>query len=73
MHSITARSLSKEFREGLRQIPNNLTNSPNSNSNKLNSSNELIEEKKHDNHKHLNGSSEVLKSNVKFWEKLQKQ
>ena len=79
MHSLTARSLSKEFRDGLRQIPNQVSKSPCNPIviSKQKSNDPLMEEIRRENHSHnkgLNGAtSEKLKNNIQFWEKLQKQ
>ncbi|KAL6256395.1 hypothetical protein P5V15_012508 [Pogonomyrmex californicus] len=74
MHSLTARSLSKEFREGLRQTPGKLTSLPVSRS--------LIEERPANRTEIVRSKQEIndttvispgkLKSNIIFWEQMQK-
>ena len=74
MHSLTARSLSREFREGLRQIPGKLTSLPVSRS--------LIEERPTNRAEIVRSKQESndttvispgkLKSNIIFWEQMQK-
>lgn len=74
MHSLTARSLSREFREGLRQTPGKLTSPPVSRS--------LIEERPTNRTEVVRSKQEGndttvispgnLKSNIKFWEQMQK-
>jgi len=74
MHSLTARSLSREFREGLRQIPKKLTSPPVSRS--------LIEERPTNRMEVVRSNQEdnditvispgKLKSNIIFWERMQK-
>ncbi|XP_011697120.1 PREDICTED: uncharacterized protein LOC105455471 isoform X2 [Wasmannia auropunctata] len=74
MHSLTARSLSKEFREGLRQTPGKLTSPPVSRS--------LIEERATNRTEVVRSKQEgndiavispgKLKSNIIFWEQMQK-
>ncbi|KAG7203311.1 hypothetical protein KM043_010400 [Ampulex compressa] len=78
MHSLTARSLSKKFREGLRQIPNKVTSPP--------ASHVIMERTKlAENQTEVvqsngeNASNDVnvispgkLKSNIIFWEQMQK-
>ncbi|XP_018402338.1 PREDICTED: uncharacterized protein LOC108779406 isoform X2 [Cyphomyrmex costatus] len=74
MHSLTARSLSKEFREGLRQMPGKLTSPPVSRS--------LIEERSANRTEVIRSKQESndttvispgkLKSNIIFWEQIQK-
>ncbi|KYN33692.1 hypothetical protein ALC56_11949 [Trachymyrmex septentrionalis] len=74
MHSLTARSLSREFREGLRQMPGKLTSLPVSRS--------LIEERPTNRTEIVRSKQETndtavispgkLKSNIIFWEQMQK-
>ncbi|XP_024881418.1 uncharacterized protein LOC112460793 isoform X4 [Temnothorax curvispinosus] len=74
MHSLTARSLSREFREGLRQMPGKLTSPPVSRS--------LIEERPTNRTEVVRSKQEgndtavispgKLKSNIIFWEQMQK-
>lgn len=74
MHSLTARSLSREFREGLRQLPGKLTSPPVSRS--------LIEERSTNRAEVVRSKQEIndtavispgkLKSNIIFWEQIQK-
>ncbi|XP_012221991.1 uncharacterized protein [Linepithema humile] len=74
MHSLTARSLCREFREGLRQIPNKMTSPPVSRSlieelpaNRT----EVVRSIREDNDTDVI-SSDKFKSNIIFWEQLQK-
>ncbi|CAK9813792.1 hypothetical protein ANTQUA_LOCUS7767, partial [Anthophora quadrimaculata] len=78
MHSLTARSLSKQFREGLRQIPNKVTSPPASHvtmeqQNIPENQTEVIAAKgdnvSNDTNVILPGK---LKSNIIFWEQMQK-
>lgn len=74
MHSLTARSISREFREGLRQMPGKLTSPPVSRS--------LIEERSTNRTEIVRSKQEgndiavispgKLKSNIIFWEQMQK-
>ncbi|XP_011170054.2 uncharacterized protein LOC105203022 isoform X5 [Solenopsis invicta] len=74
MHSLTARSLSREFREGLRQMPGKLTSPPVSRS--------LVEERPMNRTEIVRSKQEgsdiavispgKLKSNIIFWEQMQK-
>lgn len=77
MHSLTARSLSKQFREGLRQIPNKVTSPP--------ASHVTMEQKIPENQTEVvQATSDVmandtnvilpgkLKSNIIFWEQMQR-
>ncbi|XP_012273330.1 uncharacterized protein LOC105695899 isoform X3 [Orussus abietinus] len=79
MHSLTARSLSKEFREGLKQIPHKVTSPP--------ASHVFVDQLKLGENKQEPVQSELgnttdnisvivpgkLKSNIQFWEQLHKQ
>ncbi|XP_076762747.1 uncharacterized protein LOC143430385 isoform X2 [Xylocopa sonorina] len=78
MHSLTARSLSKQFREGLRQIPNKMTSPPASHvtmeqPNIPENQTEVVQSK---NDNALDDTSVILsgklKSNIIFWEQMQK-
>ncbi|XP_017790830.1 PREDICTED: probable serine/threonine-protein kinase clkA [Habropoda laboriosa] len=78
MHSLTARSLSKQFREGLRQIPNKVTSPPASHvameqPNIPENQTEVVAAKgdnvSNDTNVILPGK---LKSNIIFWEQMQK-
>ncbi|KAK9307255.1 hypothetical protein QLX08_002294 [Tetragonisca angustula] len=77
MHSLTARSLSKQFREGLRQIPNKVTSPPASHvvmeqPNITENQMEIVQAKgdlSNDTNVILPGK---LKSNIIFWEQMQK-
>lgn len=77
MHSLTARSLSKQFREGLRQIPNKVTSPPASHvvmeqPNVTENQMEVVQAKSdlsNDTNVILPGK---LKSNIIFWEQMQK-
>lgn len=79
MHSLTARSLSKQFREGLRQIPNKVTTPPASHvameqPNISENQNEPVPSAKSD---IVNNDTNVilpgkLKSNIIFWEQMQR-
>ncbi|KOX80779.1 hypothetical protein WN51_03841 [Melipona quadrifasciata] len=77
MHSLTARSLSKQFREGLRQIPNKVTSPPASHvvmeqPNLTENQMEVVQAKSdlsNDTNVILPGK---LKSNIIFWEQMQK-
>nr|XP_033338342.1 uncharacterized protein LOC117227324 isoform X4 [Megalopta genalis] len=78
MHSLTARSLSKQFREGLRQIPNKVTSPPASHvtmeqTNIPENQTEVVPAKcetvTSDTKVILPGK---LKSNIIFWEQMQK-
>ncbi|XP_031365480.1 uncharacterized protein LOC102673723 isoform X3 [Apis dorsata] len=76
MHSLTARSLSKQFREGLRRIPNKVTSPP--------ASHVVMEQCKGENQMEIvqpkndvfNDTNVILpgklKSNIIFWEQMQK-
>lgn len=77
MHSLTARSLSKQFREGLRQIPNKVTSPPASHvtmeqPNIPEVQTEVVQAKSdvsNDTNVILPGK---LKSNIIFWEQMQR-
>nr|XP_031831349.1 uncharacterized protein LOC116426488 isoform X7 [Nomia melanderi]XP_031831350.1 uncharacterized protein LOC116426488 isoform X7 [Nomia melanderi] len=78
MHSLTARSLSKQFREGLRQIPNKVTSPPASHvtmeqTNISENQTEVVQGKNEgvasDTNVILPGK---LKSNIIFWEQMQR-
>ncbi|XP_060826442.1 uncharacterized protein LOC132912762 isoform X3 [Bombus pascuorum] len=77
MHSLTARSLSKQFREGLRQIPNKVTSPPASHvvmeqPNITENQTEVVQGKSdvsNDTNVILPGK---LKSNIIFWEQMQR-
>ncbi|XP_046471448.1 titin homolog isoform X5 [Neodiprion pinetum] len=79
MHSLTARSLSREFREGLRQIPNKITSPPVSytiseQSTTVQTHREVVSsevDSSGDDVKIIEPGK--LKNNIKFWEQLQKQ
>ncbi|XP_015592539.1 uncharacterized protein LOC107266503 isoform X3 [Cephus cinctus] len=78
MHSLTARSLSKEFREGLRQIPIKMTQSPTNHtvddqSKKVENQPEIVLSEA-DNPVDDTALIEPgkLKNNIKFWEQLQR-
>lgn len=78
MHSLTARSLSKQFREGLRQIPNKVTSPPASHvtmeqTNIPENPTEVVPAKCET----MTSDTKVilpgkLKSNIIFWEQMQK-
>ncbi|KAI4502189.1 hypothetical protein M0802_002871 [Mischocyttarus mexicanus] len=78
MHSLTARSLSKQFREGLRQIPYKVTSPPASHvtmeqSNDRENQSEIVQAKKDHSLKDINVIAPgKLKSNIKFWEQMQR-
>ncbi|XP_034177415.2 uncharacterized protein LOC117602933 isoform X3 [Osmia lignaria lignaria] len=77
MHSLTARSLSKQFREGLRQIPNKVTSPPASHvtieqGKPAENQPEVVQAK-------TDSSNDInvilpgkLKSNIIFWEQMQR-
>ncbi|XP_032673877.1 uncharacterized protein LOC116845390 isoform X3 [Odontomachus brunneus] len=76
MHSLTARSLSKEFREGLRQMPSKITSPPvsrsfieerSANGDRM----EIVRSKREDSDIAVISPGK-LKSNIKFWEQMQK-
>ncbi|XP_076165907.1 uncharacterized protein LOC143145939 isoform X2 [Ptiloglossa arizonensis] len=78
MHSLTARSLSKQFREGLRQIPNKVTSPPASHvtmeqPNIPENQTEVVPAKSDD---PTNDTRVILpgkmKSNIIFWEQMQR-
>lgn len=78
MHSLTARSLSKQFREGLRRIPNKVTSPPASHvvmeQCKVGENQEMeVMQPKND---VFNDTNVILpgklKSNIIFWEQMQK-
>lgn len=77
MHSLTARSLSKQFREGLRRIPNKVTSPPASHvvmeQCKVGESQMEVVQPKND---VFNDTNVILpgklKSNIIFWEQMQK-
>lgn len=74
MHSLTARSLSREFREGLRQMPGKLTSPPVSRSLiEVRSTNrtEIVRSKQEGNDTAVISPGK-LKSNIIFWEQMQK-
>ncbi|XP_029676107.1 uncharacterized protein LOC115243345 isoform X4 [Formica exsecta] len=74
MHSLTARSLSKKFREGLRQMPGKLSSPPVSRSligERLTNRTEIVRPKREDNDTDVISPGK-LKSNIIFWEQMQK-
>lgn len=74
MHSLTARSLSREFREGLRQIPSKVISPPVSRSvTEERSANraEVVRSKQEDKDTNVISPGK-LRSNIIFWEQLQK-
>ncbi|XP_046753448.1 uncharacterized protein LOC124416427 isoform X4 [Diprion similis] len=79
MHSLTARSLSREFREGLRQIPNKITSPPVSYTTSEQSI--IVQTHREVVSSEIDSSGDdvriiepgKLKNNIKFWEQLQKQ
>ncbi|KAL6445296.1 hypothetical protein ACFW04_002264 [Cataglyphis niger] len=74
MHSLTARSLSKKFREGLRQMPNKGSSPPVSRSligERLTNQTEIIRSKREENDTDVISPGK-LKSNIIFWEQMQK-
>ncbi|XP_012060715.1 PREDICTED: uncharacterized protein LOC105623955 [Atta cephalotes] len=74
MHSLTARSLSREFREGLRQIPGKLTSLPVSRSlieERPTNRTEIVRSKQESNDTAVISPGK-LKSNIIFWEQMQK-
>lgn len=78
MHSLTARSLSKEFREGLRQMPGKMTSPPVNRSliedlpaNRMEDRTEIVRSIREDNDTNVI-SPDKFKSNIIFWEQLQK-
>ncbi|XP_011872207.1 PREDICTED: uncharacterized protein LOC105564451 isoform X3 [Vollenhovia emeryi] len=74
MHSLTARSLSREFREGLRQTPGKLTSPPVSRSlveEQSTNRTEVVRSKQEDNDTTVISPGK-LKSNIIFWEQMQK-
>ncbi|XP_036138696.1 uncharacterized protein LOC105834785 isoform X5 [Monomorium pharaonis] len=74
MHSLTARSISKEFREGLRQMPGKLTSPPVSRSlieERPTNRTEVVRSKQEDNDIAVISPGK-LKSNIIFWEQMQK-
>lgn len=74
MHSLTARSLSREFREGLRQMPSKVTSPPVSRSlieERPTNRTEIVRSKRED-HDTAMISPGKLKSNIMFWEQIQK-
>ncbi|XP_018313966.1 uncharacterized protein [Mycetomoellerius zeteki] len=74
MHSLTARSLSREFREGLRQLPGKLTSLPVSRSlieERPTNRTEVVRSKQESNDTAVISPGK-LKSNIIFWEKMQK-
>lgn len=73
MHSLTARSLSKEFREGLRQMPGKVSSPPVSRSliEERSNQTEIIRSKRKDNDIEVISPGK-LKSNIIFWEQMQK-
>lgn len=77
MHSLTARSLSKQFREGLRQIPNKVTSPPASHvtmeQGKLTENQTEVVQAKTDSSNDINVILPgKLKSNIIFWEQMQR-
>ncbi|XP_076638369.1 uncharacterized protein LOC143350269 isoform X4 [Colletes latitarsis] len=78
MHSLTARSLSKQFREGLRQIPNKVTSPPASHvameqPNIPEAQTEVVPAKSDDPTSDTNVILPgKLKSNIIFWEQMQR-
>ncbi|EFN87428.1 hypothetical protein EAI_00364 [Harpegnathos saltator] len=74
MHSLTARSLSKEFREGLRQMPSRVTSQPVSRSlveDRPANRTEVVRSKREDSDIAVISPGK-LKSNIIFWEQMQK-
>lgn len=74
MHSLTARSLSKEFREGLRQMPGKVSSPPVSRSlieERSMNRTEIVRSKREDNDIDVISPGK-LKSNIIFWEQMQK-
>lgn len=78
MHSLTARSLSKQFREGLKQIPNKVVSPPASyvpmEQSDMPENQTEVAQVKSDN---VSNDTTVilpgkLKSNIIFWEQMQK-
>lgn len=78
MHSLTARSLSKQFREGLRQIPSKVASPPASHvtveQTKIPGNQAEVVQTKNDN---VTNDKNVilpgkLKSNIIFWEQMQR-
>nr|XP_012153992.1 PREDICTED: uncharacterized protein LOC100881454 isoform X5 [Megachile rotundata] len=77
MHSLTARSLSKQFREGLRQIPNKVTSPPASHvtmeQSKMAENQTEVVQAKNDSSNDVNVILPgKLKSNIIFWEQMQR-
>lgn len=73
MHSLTARSLSKEFREGLRQMPNKISSPPVSRSlieERSTNRTEIVRSKREEDTTVI--SPDKFKSNIIFWEQMQK-
>lgn len=79
MHSLTARSISREFREGLRQIPNKIS-SPSASHITIEQSTVIVQNKPEvvvtevDNNNVETVATIApgkLKNNIKFWEQLQ--
>ncbi|XP_029170402.1 uncharacterized protein LOC114940079 isoform X7 [Nylanderia fulva] len=73
MHSLTARSLSREFREGLRQMPNKISSPPVSRSlieERSTNRTEIVRSKREDDTAVI--SPDKFKSNIIFWEQMQK-
>ncbi|XP_014473115.1 PREDICTED: uncharacterized protein LOC106743619 isoform X2 [Dinoponera quadriceps] len=74
MHSLTARSLSREFREGLRQMPSKITSPPVSRSlieERPANRSEVVRSKREDSDVAVISPGK-LKSNIIFWEQMQK-
>lgn len=74
MHSLTARSLSKKFREGLRQMPGKVSSPPVSRSligERLTNQTEIVRSKREENDTDVISPGK-LKSNIIFWEQMQK-
>ncbi|XP_033229211.1 uncharacterized protein LOC117180809 isoform X3 [Belonocnema kinseyi] len=77
MHSLTARSISKEFRDGLRQIPHKMS-SPSANQGTIEQKicqnrKSIIENEKTSSFGDISTiSSGNLKNNIQFWEQLQR-
>ncbi|KAL0125290.1 hypothetical protein PUN28_004430 [Cardiocondyla obscurior] len=74
MHSLTARSISREFREGLRQTPGKLTSPPVSRSlleEQPTNRTEIVRSKQESNDTAVISPGK-LKSNIIFWEQMQK-
>ncbi|XP_066587337.1 uncharacterized protein [Prorops nasuta] len=65
LHSLTARSLSKQFREGLRQIPNKVVPSP------IHPTREKVFKDEQPDSPQVIAPGK-LKSNISFWEEIQK-